>query len=33
MVEKRGNIIGNCILFDGGLFSSVVVFNFNEDII
>ncbi len=33
MIGKRDNIIGNSILFDGGLFSSIVVFIINEDII
>lgn len=33
MVGKRGNKIDKLLLFDGGLFSSIVVFNINEDII
>ena len=33
MIGERDNIIGNLLLLDGGLFSSIVVFNFNEDII
>ena len=33
MIGKRGNKIGKLLLLDGGLFSSIVVFNFNEDII
>lgn len=33
MIGKRSNIIDNILLFDGGLFSSIVVFNFNEEII
>lgn len=33
MVGKGSNIIDNVLLFVGGLFSSIVVFNFNEEII
>ena len=33
MIEKRGNKKYKYLLLDGGLFSSIVVFNFNEDII
>ena len=33
MVEKKGNKIDEFLLLDGGLFSSIIIFNFNEDII